>query len=74
MRRFPNELAKSYHARFLAAEAQLERLGLVVYAGEARALKWLSGLDIPGQEQRNVLTAAGTYDTDRLRQAVELQF
>eukprot|EP00971_Amphidinium_carterae_P333129 6467671-Amphidinium_carterae.1 len=28
IRRMPNELAKSYHARFLAVEAQLQRLGL----------------------------------------------
>eukprot|EP00971_Amphidinium_carterae_P219268 4352575-Amphidinium_carterae.1 len=74
IRRMPNELAKSYHARFLAVGAQLQRLGLTVYADEARALKWLSGLDLPAQEQRNVLTAAGSYDTDRLRAAVELQF
>eukprot|EP00971_Amphidinium_carterae_P325307 6455509-Amphidinium_carterae.1 len=42
IRRQQNELAKSFHARFLAAEAQLQRLGLSVYIGEARALKWLS--------------------------------
>eukprot|EP00971_Amphidinium_carterae_P029799 586473-Amphidinium_carterae.1 len=69
IRRMPNELAKSYHARFLAVEAQLQRLGLTVYVDEARALKWLSGLDLPAQEQRNVLTAAGAYDTERLRAA-----
>ena len=47
-------------------------MGLTVYQGESRALKWLNGLDLPAPEQRLVLSSAGSYDITRLLLSVEL--
>eukprot|EP00971_Amphidinium_carterae_P049778 981222-Amphidinium_carterae.11 len=47
LRRAPTEATRAFHARFLACEQQLARLGLIVYTGESRAIKWLNGMDKP---------------------------
>eukprot|EP00971_Amphidinium_carterae_P351005 6491850-Amphidinium_carterae.1 len=74
LRRRAGETTKSFHARFLSAEHQLARLGLQCYSGESRGIKWLAAMDLPPQEQRQVLTSAGGYDLEKLKQATELQY
>eukprot|EP00971_Amphidinium_carterae_P240038 4765824-Amphidinium_carterae.1 len=42
IRRQAGEQVRAYHARFLACEHQLLRLGLTSYQSESRAIKWLT--------------------------------
>eukprot|EP00971_Amphidinium_carterae_P048459 955239-Amphidinium_carterae.1 len=74
LRRQQGEQVRAYHARFLACEQQLLRLGLSSYQNESRAIKWLNGLDLPAAEQRMVLSSAGSYEVDRLLLSLELHF
>eukprot|EP00971_Amphidinium_carterae_P249615 4954620-Amphidinium_carterae.1 len=72
--RKPGELLKSYHARFQMVEAQLERSGLKGYQAEARAHKWLTGANLQAHDARNAISAAGAYDVEKLRVALDLMF
>eukprot|EP00971_Amphidinium_carterae_P181685 3604632-Amphidinium_carterae.1 len=74
LRRGPSEATRAFHARFMTCEQQLLRLGLTGYSGESRAIKWMSGMDLPSDTQRLILSSAGSYDIDRLLVSLELHF
>eukprot|EP00971_Amphidinium_carterae_P090701 1795388-Amphidinium_carterae.2 len=57
LRRAPQELMRSYVARFLNAELKLKRLEVSSYTGQARARKLLQGANISQQDVRQVLAS-----------------
>eukprot|EP00971_Amphidinium_carterae_P119813 2373452-Amphidinium_carterae.1 len=75
LRRAPQELMRSYVARFMNAELKLQRLEVTSYSGQARAYKLLQGANISQHDIRQVLASNDNEWTfDGLRKALEVQF